>query len=59
MSAGKTGTATIFNCTFYGTDGMALEYDGVNVTVKNKLFEYNDWTGNNMNVAMGGREMVS
>ena len=55
MFAGKTGTLTIFNNTFYGTDGMALEYDGVNVTVENNLFEYNHWSGNNMDKAMGGK----
>ena len=52
--ARKTGTLTIFNNSFYGTDGMALECDGVNVTVENNLFEYNHWSGNNMDKAMGG-----
>ena len=56
---GKTGTATIFNSTFYGADGMALEYDGTDVTVENNLFEENDWSGNNMNKAMGGRRISS
>ena len=36
---------------------MALEYDGTDVTVENNLFEENDWSGNNMNEAMGGRKI--
>ena len=58
MLLGKTGTATIFNSTFYGAGGMALEYDGNGVTVENNLFEENDWSGNNMNQAMGGRKIM-
>ena len=50
----NTGTSRIINNTFYGTDGMALEYNGVDNLVENNLFEFNDWTGNNMDVATGG-----
>ena len=38
---------------------MALECDGVNVTVENNLFEYNHWIGNNMDKAMGGMYITS
>jgi hypothetical protein len=31
----------MFNCTFYGTDGAALQYSGMNVILENNLFEYN------------------
>lgn len=58
MLPGKTGTATIFNSTFYGADGMTLEDDGIDVTVENNLFEENDWSSNNMNQTMGGRKIM-
>ena len=48
------GTLTFFNNTFYGTDGVALEYAGANITVENNLFEYNDWSAANMKTASGG-----
>ena len=51
--AGK-GSVRIYNNTFYGTDGIALEYGGVNDTVENNWFEYNDWSGANMVKAQGG-----
>ena len=51
--AGK-GSVRIYNNTFYGTDGIALEYGGVNDTVENNVFEYNDWSGANMVKAQGG-----
>lgn len=44
----------IFNCTFYGTDGAALQYSGNNVTLENNLFEYNDWSGAMMSRSTGG-----
>ena len=46
-----------FNNTVYGTDGIALEYQGVGDTVENNFFEYNDWSGANMNVAAGGDKL--
>ena len=55
--AGKS-SARIYNSTFYGTDGIALEYAGVNDTVENNLFEYNDWSGANMNKAGGGKQIT-
>lgn len=43
----------------YGTDGIALEYQGANDLVENNFFEYNDWSGANMNVAGGGKKLRS
>lgn len=51
------GYAKFFNNTFYGTDGIALEYQGIGDIVENNFFEYNDWSGANMNVAGGGKMM--
>ena len=48
------GTFTFYNNTFHGSDGLALSYWGRNVTVKNNLFEYNDWSAANMVKAGGG-----
>ena len=39
MFAGK-GSVRIYNNTFYGTDGIALEYGGVNDTVVYKILNY-------------------
>ena len=50
----QRGVFTFFNNTFYGTDGVALQYSGQNITLKNNLFEYNDWTGANAKVVTGG-----
>ena len=50
------GSVKIYNNTFYGTDGIALEYKGVNDRVENNFFEYNDWSGANMNKAGGGKK---
>ena len=47
-------TLKFFNNTFFGTDGVALEFSGLNVTLDNNLFEYNDWTAANMVYASGG-----
>lgn len=47
-------TLTFFNNTFFGTDGVALEFSGLNVTLDNNLFEYNDWTAANTVYASGG-----
>ena len=47
-------TLTIFNNTFFGTDGVALEFSGLDVTLENNLFEYNDWTAANMVHSSGG-----
>lgn len=47
-------TLTFFNNTFFGTDGAVLEYSGLNVTLANNLFEYNDWTAANMVYQSGG-----
>ena len=40
---GAKGGLTFENNTFVGADGVALEYAGKNVLLKNNLFEYNDW----------------
>ncbi len=42
------------NCTFYGTDGVALEYSGTGVLLQNNLFEYNDWSASNAIERNGG-----
>ena len=42
------------NNTFYGTDGLALEYSGTRTLLQNNLFEYNDWTVTNRQRANGG-----
>jgi len=34
----------LINSTFFGTDGVALEYQGNGVLIQNNLFEYNDWS---------------
>ncbi|PFX27256.1 hypothetical protein AWC38_SpisGene8026 [Stylophora pistillata] len=47
-------TLTVFNNTFLGTDGAALEFSGLDVTLENNLFEYNDWTAANMVYRSGG-----
>lgn len=47
-------TLTVFNNTFYGTDGAALEFSGLNATLENNLFEYNDWTAANTVYKSGG-----
>lgn len=52
------GSMKFINNTMYGTDGIALEYQGANDLVENNLFEYNDWSGANMNVAGGGAGTV-
>lgn len=54
LSKKRAWPFTMFNCTFYGTDGAALEYGGVNATLENNLFERNDWTGAMMSTASGG-----
>lgn len=48
------GKFTFYNNTFYGSDGLALSYWGRNVTIKNNLFEYNDWSAANMVKGGGG-----
>ena len=35
----------VINCTFHGSDGPALKYDGNNIIVHNSEFTYNDWVG--------------
>ena len=50
----RYGTFTFFNNTFYGSDGLALEYDGLNNTLKNNLWMYNDWSAANMVKSSGG-----
>ena len=36
---------SVINCTFHGSDGQALNYDGEDVLIHNNMFSYNDWTG--------------
>ena len=44
----------LINSTFYGTDGLALQYFGDGVILKNNLFEYNDWSVANRQTRNGG-----
>ena len=47
-------TLLIVNNTFFGTDGAVLEFSGLNVTLDNNLFEYNDWSAANVIYMSGG-----
>jgi len=38
-------TVSIENCVFFGGEGSALHWAGANGKVKNNLFQWNDWTG--------------
>ena len=44
----------LINSTFYGSDGVALQYSGDGVKLVNNLFEYNDWYVANMRTKTGG-----
>ena len=35
----------VINCSFYGSEGPALQYNGNNMVVHNSEFVYNDWVG--------------
>ena len=52
---------SVINCTFYGSEGPALQYNGNNILVHNSEFIYNDWVGQGnlgtvMDKASGGSE---
>ncbi|KAL9965297.1 hypothetical protein ACROYT_G029075 [Oculina patagonica] len=44
----------LINSTFYGTDGLALQYSGNGALLQNNLFEYNDWSVTNTRSKSGG-----
>ena len=44
----------LINSTFYGTDGLALQYSGDGSLLQNNLFEYNDWSVALVRTKMGG-----
>ncbi|KAJ7389485.1 hypothetical protein OS493_031457 [Desmophyllum pertusum] len=44
----------LINSTFYGTDGLALQYSGDGALLQNNLFEYNDWSVAIMRSKSGG-----
>lgn len=50
----KRGSFQLINSTFYGSDGVALQYSGDGVILVNNLFEYNDWSVANMRRKNGG-----
>ena len=50
----KGGSFQLINSTFYGTDGVALQFSGDGVLLENNLFEYNDWSVANMESKTGG-----
>jgi len=43
--ADKGSTFTVFNCSWYGAEGLTMNYQGTSPVFKNNLWEYNDWTG--------------
>merc|ERR1711971_1484968 len=36
---------TVFNCSWYGAEGLTLNFLGGSPVFRNNLWEYNDWTG--------------
>jgi len=40
----ESGDLTFLNCTWYGSDGVALSFSGKNVLLQNNLLELNDWS---------------
>jgi len=44
----------LINSTFYGSDGLALQYSGDGALLQNNLFEYNDWSVTNTRSKSGG-----
>ena len=50
----RNSSFKLINSTFYGTDGLALQYSGDGVLLQNNLFEYNDWSVANMETKTGG-----
>ena len=48
------GKISIINCTFHGSDGQALNYEGKDVLIHNNLFSYNDWTGHSTQATLAG-----
>ena len=44
----------LINSTFYGSDGLALQYSGDGALLQNNLFEYNDWSVTNTRTKSGG-----
>ena len=48
------GKVSVINCTFHGSDGQALNYEGENVFIHNNLFSYNDWTGHGTQATLSG-----
>ena len=51
-------TFQFINNEFFGADGAAFKHDGVNITIRNNLFEYNDWSGHMSQVNRGGLAVV-
>lgn len=41
----KGSKFTVFNCSWYGAEGLTMIYDGTSPVFRNNLWEYNDWTG--------------
>ena len=54
INPSKRGSFQLINNTFYGSDGVALQYSGDGVKLVNNLFEYNDWSVANMRTKTGG-----
>jgi len=48
------GDLRFFNCTWFGSDGVPLQYSGGNVEVRNNLWERNDWSGANTDMRPSG-----
>ena len=50
----KRKSFQLINSTFYGADGLVLQYSGHKVRLENNLFEFNDWSVANMRSKTGG-----
>ena len=48
------GKISVINCTFHGSEGVALEYGGKGMYIHNNLFSWNDWTVHLMDEFSGG-----
>ena len=48
------GRISVENCTFFGNDGQALNYEGSDVVIHNNYFAFNDWTGHSTQATLSG-----
>ena len=51
---------TVFNCSFYGADGLTFEHGGTASTFRNNYFGWNDWSTHDRNEHTGlGAHLLS